>query len=569
MTEAKHIAGSDESNRYTSWPKRVMSHVPYWVLALILMAPITVIDSLDMLFKYENFHWLGHYWSLSGILFIVALFLVGPIKRLNWRHAMVMLAFAAAALVIGYGYGKISKTGVPYPYMYLIAAIVFLLPLGIGEGLLSGKKLAGTTASIAAVIVTACLFVAIIQFIYLTDWRISTGSKSAIFSSFCGIKYRWPMELDMSSVLSRPVLGVIIWIMILLAMRIVAAPSRRLITIGITTGAVCVSAFLLFACSLYRLADRSLSGLGPYSRWHAVSILAEKGDQYRDRLLGEIEKNWNQPGNDFIYDWRRGAFEILNQHATEDTAKRLSALLLKNPNAFLAEHSAPILARYKRYETVPILMRYALEPSLSDCNKVCTNALWETNLPRAAIPIWKALVTGCSLTDMEHSYESETVARERLVQLLGEDAGDNKDAWLDIYNKKISRLSTPLPKEYAAETDRVIACYFRYGKTVDLLVQGRRQYLIQRVKNDGKEEYLESVEKYVKNKNASDMPDDVKNALVPYLKEADRLFTIEPPNWDSPTTESLEKEISDYEARVKTAVDKAQTKLSETELQGP
>lgn len=553
---------SSAMSRILTWPKRVMSHIPYWALALILIVPITLAELLDMFGRREHFYWLGDYWQLSNVLVIAGLFLVGAIKRLNWRHALLMLAFAASSLAIDYGYDKLIEGG-PYPYMSLLYAAVILLPLGIGEGLLSGKKLVGTMAGIAAVAVSACLFVTAIQFMWLADWRITTTSENCLPSSFLGIRYQWPLEWNAYTAYF-PLLGLIAWSMIPLALKVISSPSRRLITVGVTTAAVSISVFLFFACSLYWLADRSLSGRGPYSRWHAVALLEIKGDQYHDRILEQIERDWDERDDYLWHDWRRGAFQILAEHSTPRTAERLSALLRRHPNSFLAGESAPLLAKYKRYETVPILMRHALSDQWSISGEACTDALDSMDLPRAAIPIW---LDGMALIDKGIS----AVARERLIQLLGEDAGTDPQAWMYLYIKKISKLPTPLSEACAAETDRVIDCFFRYGDALGNLIRNRGWYMLKRIKNDGKEEYLEAALKHAKSDVSwvsSAQLDTAEIELKPYLEETKRLFAVEPPDWNTPTTESLEKEVDDYAARVKKAVEKSQANLAETKSKG-
>lgn len=122
------------------------------------------------------------------------------------------------------------------------------------------------------------------------------------------------------------------------------------------------------------------------------------------------------------------------------------------------EKGGPLLAKHRRYETVPLLMRYAL--CEDDAN--CRTALRDMQLPRAAFAVLRSYLVWEVRFSGRRPRTVEPWVRERLVPLLGRDVGDELDAWCLLYDEIVPTAATPLPAEIRQETDLVIQAMSHY-----------------------------------------------------------------------------------------------------------
>ena len=494
--------------------RRGLGHIPTWVIALGLLIPILVLEQFDLLSEIKCLF--DNSWGYM-ILAVIALFIPGAVKRWNWRGILLMAVLGAALAVIGQVLLRTATVAQSKILSVLIAAL-FLLLLGLGEMFLQRKRnwknLAWLVSGVIAVVAVQFL---VRDYLWASGWTVSLPNRY-------GSTSRQPLF----DVIRQPLLAVLTWLTIPVCLRIALGSRAKRLALG-GTFAMAGVAYVVFTYVLwYPLMEKSLPGDGPFDRAAAVRCLAWRGrDSDFERLWRAIaEADWTKPPTwmsdkpSLIGDWRQIAIAHLAWRDSADTAENLSRLLRHRPQRHLANAAADLLAKHKRYETVPILMRYALNKYSEDC----INALEQMNLPRVALPImrseivWKIRLDRIQPTD----FSKETC--ERLKSLLGDDAGTKIDAWLLLYDKVIAKRPTPLPEPVRKETDRVILSMARYYILADEWAQASFDW--------GRQ----------------------KGWSLDKVGEMSR--SIPKPNWDVITTEELEREIKAYGQRVITAIDK-------------
>ncbi len=495
--------------------RRGLGHVPTWVIALGLLLPILVLEQFDLLSKIKCLF--DNSWGFL-ILAGIALFIPGALKRWNWRGILLMAVLGAASAVIGRVLSRTTIVAHSNVLTVLIAAL-FLLLLGLGEMFLQHKRnwknLAWLVSGVIAVIAIHFL---VQDYLWATGWMVSLPNRYGSTGSQAFV-----------DVIKLPLLAVLTWLTIPVCLRIAASGSRakRLALGGTFTGAVAV--YVVFAHILwYPLMAKSLTGDGPFERAAAVRSLAWRGrDSDFERIWQTLEEaDWTKPyawaeeSPSYIGDWRQIAIAHLAKRDSADTAKKLSRLLRNRPRKKLAYEAAPLFAKHKRYETVPILMRYAL----SERDYRCITALEQMNLPRSALPImrsrivWEIRFNGKPLT----RFSKETC--ERLKPLLGSDPGNKVDAWLQLYDKVIADRPTPLPKPIRQKTDHVITSMLLY---------------------------------YVYENDGAQISFDLGRQKGWSSEQVRKMIrSIRKPDWDVITTEELEREIKAYGKRYDAVLDK-------------
>ncbi len=164
-------------------------------------------------------------------------------------------------------------------------------------------------------------------------------------------------------------------------------------------------------------------------------------DREASAPMAVMEGPWPQPAPPKDL---RVEVEKLTAACDSEAARRLSDLLRQRPSAWLARSSAACLAEHRRYEAVPLLLRYALLG-----HEQCTAALEEMGLPEAAIAlVLNRIINGRVLADAP--------TRERLKRLMRADAGEPLLAWDDLYYRVAHNLPSPLPKPIRDEAQRVV-----------------------------------------------------------------------------------------------------------------
>ena len=129
-------------------------------------------------------------------------------------------------------------------------------------------------------------------------------------------------------------------------------------------------------------------------------------------------------------------------------------MLLRHPTLTLAWYSSDILADNKRYESVPILLRFALfehDYGAGECRK----ALLRMGIAETAAAVikndariyWREIARG--------SYHLSAEAQADLRSLLGVDAGTDLQLWQEAYETHVKNLPSPLNDTAKDEVLRV------------------------------------------------------------------------------------------------------------------
>ncbi len=178
-------------------------------------------------------------------------------------------------------------------------------------------------------------------------------------------------------------------------------------------------------------------------------------------------------------------------------------MLATKPAARLAGLSADLLLDAKEYDSVPILMRYAL---LNDDD--CIKALTKAKIPQVMLAILRSAVREEAEFGSPGAYTGDFKlmpwTHDDLVSLAGVDVGDHIDPWFDFYDFNEKAMSTPLNAQQAEKTDHVVKAMLKYFKKANVGV------------NQG--------------------------------------LKVSPPNWDVPDVSDLEREIDQYTKRVDDAL---------------
>ncbi len=256
-----------------------------------------------------------------------------------------------------------------------------------------------------------------------------------------------------------------------------------------------------------------------------------------------------------------------------------NSLLQSRPTPHLAGASAHLLVEQRRYEAVPILMRYALLAEGFGPSFWCRDALEHMKLPRASLLVLRYAARWDFPRTMEREFRIGRRERERVTSLLGKDVGANLSDWVAYYEKVIDDLPTPLPQPYKERTDRVIRCAADYRAAQSRLYHGRCVLTARWLREDGQGELALKRAKVLMGKSDLErlivMSRDVEMMLWnypihvdrPYYKRAARELAVQEPNLDAPTTDDLRREIDKYVEAVRRATAEALKKIQQKEKQ--
>lgn len=530
--------------------RRFLSRVPLVVVALVLIVPA----------MYVRLGWL-------------AAFLPGAVRRLNWRHGLVM---AGLALVFDLGNDAVKSLNMadtPYPTVGLARDFLMILILGTAEGLLTRAWSWRGFGLLAAAGAAGALVLGMADsLLYWSGWLLCLPQ---IFTY--GVQYH------LSSLLACPLLLAWAWTTTPAALRHSPVLSRRgWLTVAGGVAATAAAFVLFYGLVAYDFAEWGMTGRGPVARCYAALILEFRGrssdfdliwhqvetaDWRKAASPGILLERWQAGNEDDEVDWRRWAVQVLCRHDSPAAADRLSALLLAHPSPTLAQHAAPVLAENHRYETVPILMRFALCPGRG--TDKCEEALEKMRVPQAALIIlrfeaclaqWR---NGQDGTARDFNLPEKT--RERLKQLLGVDVGPNYRAWARVYDESLSELPSAVPESIRTETDRVVQCFVLYWNALNRQYEASRELSRRLLVNDGKGQEVESLrawyEKYGDQAPGpgleATVTPEIKQSLEhvqPYLDAAAARLRVQPPDWSAPSTDAFIKEIVRFDKQVDAAI---------------
>jgi len=545
--------------------RRLLDWMPHWAVAILLHIGLTALGRLDLfdLLRYPvNTH-------LRGALLAVTLFIPGALKRFNVRHALIMSALALVCLcLVGLTFPVIPwPKGTLFPwYAFALHGLTVCL-IGLGEFLLTGQRSWRKLAWIGCAGVAVSLLVCLVrEMLHWSGWWIAIPGPGST------------AHRPLSAATEYLLIAALTWAIVPLVVRASSSVERRRLAAAIA-GLVGLAAgtWAFFGAGVYPLAEWSLTRTGPFCRHHAAWLLAQRGTREDfERLWAEIQQadwqeglgNW-QVERAWLYqqqEWREVSVSILARHDGAGTAQRLSEMLVADPAPALAEVSADVLAQNRRYEAVPILMRYALlgRGYYSD---VCKKALEDMRLPRAAIPIFVAVRRyGQASASYVQGQDLELGAeyRSRLTAVLGWDAGANLTAWTKLYDERIRDAPSPLPESIRAETDLVIACFVDYWNTFQRWYRARGALSRRMLADDGKASEAQAFDEWRRQQSGKVYPFEPIDPEVErqaeiiqhYLRRATEAMRVAPPNWHVPTTQAFSREIDAYIKRVNAGIAK-------------
>ncbi len=500
---------------------RLVEAVPTFVYALILAAVMAALACLDASDK-----------SPVILLAVLAAFAPGAIRRHQGRQALVMLCAAVLALL---ALEVLHPASGRYPLVNLARFFVAFGMLAVCEMLLSGKpsKRGVATALLAALAAAG---------IFLTIQRFTSVYFCEVFLGFPGIPR---VGLDR---ISLPALLILVpWLLIPIANRSTAGKARPVLLASLA--AASVSAYLFVTLSLiYSLAQDSLAGHGPMPPRSAVMLLGERGrDEDAELIWQTVQNRWDTLPNKSdlpFMDWRSAAVGVLSARDPKGAAERFSKLLLERPNPQLAELLALLMAKEKRLETAPLLMRYSLLGVRTLAGFNCARALAEMGVPQSAAAILAMASVHERPKDTQGDFKLGESTIQQLKKILPEGKGETVNDWAKYYVEHITTLQSPLPPDVQADVQAEIECLTNLNKAIDTWEKGLNDLILARVNLEGKSEIIQRM-------SAGQKLTPQEIATLEKIKaQAENDLAVAGPDVNVPTTAGFRKEIDGYRDRV-------------------
>jgi len=568
MTEAGNLSPLPRPGEL----RRLLARLPHWAVALILLAPVLLVGQGSLLLLVPGMGDDDRQSYGLAALFLLALFLPGAIKRLNWRHGLVMLGFAALAIgaAEALSFHRVPRAAAfPAPVLIPLGVVILVLLVGVGEMILARQRDGRTLGWVAgAALAAGCAAGMVGDFVLWSNWQVDIplggGAYEHLKVGFLAYQLLVSM-LTWTGVPAALAAGREGWRGSPSLMATVALASRAGVTAAVMGGAV--AAFVgFYGLAAYPLAERSVDGKGPFTKSRGAMLLELRGrDSDFERFWRDLENaDWMQgAGAAGFPDWRDTYVGILSRHDAAETAARLSALLLSKPAQTLAWFSAELLAENQQYETAPLLMRFALRNR--DGSDACALALERMNVPQAAYPTLREAAVYAQRTrgtKEGEDFELEPCYRERLTDLLGRDAGPNYLAWEELYGEAAREGPTPLAPETRAETDLTIQSFIQYWQARARLQDARRRLAEKMIADDGKLDAIDAFEQWLYRFGDDPRPpaadEEVKagaRLVKEYLDKAAKALTVAGPNWNAPTTQEFAEEIDAYSDRADAVIE--------------
>ena len=215
------------------------------------------------------------------------------------------------------------------------------------------------------------------------------------FIRYGSLPYAW------KSLAILPLLAVFTWPAIPAGVGL-ARQGRKVRAMGVTAIVAIMACYAFtFEWGVFELAKPSIRGNGPFSRNFGVLFLENRGREsdyefILDQLRGaDWSLSYGFRGSkasfaDLADDWRPTAVKALVRHDPAWAAEHLARLLVDRPSRQLIDMTEDLFAEQHRYETAPILIRYAFveEGTYPACSGAghdrFTKALEELRVPQAA-----------------------------------------------------------------------------------------------------------------------------------------------------------------------------------------
>ncbi len=521
-----------------------LSRIPRVVIALAMILPLVELDSSWQVAQSNSLPRYSQ--SFLALVYFVALFVPGAIQRWKWRQMLVMALLGAATFGVLTFISSVFVGG-PILWFFWYPAIVFVV-LGISESSLTARGSPRFQIWTAVACLGASFAWEAIQL--LVQMR---GTRT-----FIPLLTGYILQFPLAQLMRFPLFALLGWLAIP-AGEAASRDGRRFIRPIIGTGAIaaCFLYAWFFGVAIYPLAERSAAGAGPLSRNAAADLLERRG------LISDYELLWQQicQGTEdgdpcsANFSWQHKYQAILCRHVPDLVASWAADRLLQQPTPALANQWAEVLGQNRHFETVPILMRFALRGE-----RECTRSLEAMGIPQAAMG-WIMVA--------ELNYGSGVVrdmeVHEKLVKLLGPDVGLKLRDWFALYDRQIDQLPSPLSPDLTKEVDEIVDCERELRKLTsrarDANNQLRINFIRLKMADADLSEEMRSLEKLFSGDEDNIQPQD---GLYPaYLRlrefyaEAQQKFEVSPINWDVPTTEQWKAEIDAYRKRVEAAEEAA------------
>ncbi|HWE95295.1 MAG TPA: hypothetical protein VG269_15115 [Tepidisphaeraceae bacterium] len=524
-------------NRLAKWA----TFLPAWLLALVLVVLVEVINNQRL---SGSIAWEIHRVTefLNPFTSFAVLFAVGALRRMNWRHILIMLAFAGVWSVMGAAMTR-QLSLAPFPYSLILGPTLLMLIVGFGEWLLTQRNSRKLLPWVSMLLIAAGCCVPLIN-----KPLTFTGAIASIPDLGGG-----NTQKSWGDAIYWPLLVALTWAAIPAGFKLGREGTRagRMFAVGLAFASV--AAFcLLFTVLIYSIARRSLSGAGIFSRNYAASILETRHSDSDIQAIWQAldQADWSKPVDFGSWDDRQEYIAVLSGHDRQGTARRLSQMLRDKPSQALARFGARLFGEERRYETVPLMMRYACQG-----DDECTRALERMRVPQVALVlIRESSVYGRPATRAT-DFPIRTAYREDLKQLLGRDAGPNLSDWMAYYNSTAGRFPTPLPNTVSDETDGVWDAMRSYWAANEKLYEAKCRLFVRRLEENGYGDYLKQITAVRDRLKGQREPTPTDLAGIdPSLAErteglrqkAFADLTVSPPDWSVVGTEGLERQVQKY-----------------------
>ena len=526
-----HITTPESADRpQSNWRVRLsgaaslMSRLPCVVIALLLHVSFWLLPML--IANYSGIDWPD---TASFAIFGVTLFIPRAIQHRDWRGLAGMAVFGAIAPFLTH-WAIVALAPRDSLFVNTIAnPLILVLLAGWAEWLRSSEDSWGSLSCVTIAGCGAAFALGLVSYLIDVLPLLSDWTRYYLYSAL---------------------LVTAVWLSIPWGFRISRHPTS---TWRVASGfglVIAAAGYCWFMSSgVYWLAERSLQGAGPLDKKNSVQLLARRGKETDFQLIADklADADWDAPfaypANqwDNTYDWRYQAVNVLIEHDESLAAERLSAILLARPSRQLIDMTEGLFVRQRRYETVPIYLRYAEVESMKVSAFATVGrdrfklALEELRVPQVVNPWLRAAIytqifsgllrarqEGREFTISDDQLVVNTALRNKLKPFFGKDAGKFYLDWNALYEEAIQTAPSPLSDSVRHEADRVVECFEEYH-----IANGR----------------LAEAQTLAKQNNWTSPIEPAK------------------PNWDIPTIEGLQREIDEFGRQVEMAIEAADPRL--------
>jgi hypothetical protein len=258
------------------------------------------------------------------------------------------------------------------------------------------------------------------------------------------------------------------------------------------------------------------------------------------------------------------AYHVLTRRDPSVAAERFSELLRSRPCEWFARLVAEQMAEQRRYETAPLLMRYAFvgsEPYVA--------ALEKMGVPEVAIPmvLWTALFSHPDWQSARFAALIDRDAgtglllskplRERLLRACGCDQGPRLDDWLNWFRSgALDRMPSPLTPRQRKQISIEITSRLSYEDAwarwhaIRNAAQLRRTEA--RMITDGKRAEYEAAVRLLADPSftrGTPPPPHLKDAVETFVKcyrETSRAIQPREVDWNTPSTDELARQVQSF-----------------------